>query len=139
MTIIENAFLIHSAFGNPEENWLPWLKMELERIGISTAVPRFPTPEGQSLPNWTKAFQPYRNDLNESTLLVGHSIGCAFILNLLEGIDFCVPAAFLVAPFISDLGDPKFDSINNTFYREGFDWDVSDTPRAEARGFLKDL
>ena len=56
---MKNIFIIHGAYGNPEENWIPWLKTELERLGCNVSAPRFPTPENQSLENWTKIFNKY--------------------------------------------------------------------------------
>lgn len=56
---METAFIIHGVGGHPEENWFPWLKKELEKIGYRVFVPKFPTPEGQTLTNWLKTFEPY--------------------------------------------------------------------------------
>jgi predicted alpha/beta hydrolase family esterase len=44
-----NIFIIHGSYGNPDENWFPWLKKELEQEGHKVFVPKFPTPEDQSL------------------------------------------------------------------------------------------
>lgn len=40
-----NAFLLHGIYGNPEENWFPWLKHKLHAIGIETHIPHFPMTE----------------------------------------------------------------------------------------------
>ncbi len=40
------------AFGNPKENRLPWLKREIENLGHAVFIPRFPTPENQTLQNF---------------------------------------------------------------------------------------
>lgn len=129
-----NAFLIHGTGSTSKSNWFPWLKKELERIGIGTVAPDFPigkgegkesegTPEkAQSLPNWLAAFKKYEGKINDRTLLVGHSLGPAFILTLLERVKVRVPAAFLVAPFAESLGIPKFDRPNDTFVSKSFDW-----------------
>jgi predicted alpha/beta hydrolase family esterase len=120
---MKNAFIIHGAYGYPEENWFPWLKQELEKIGIITTVPKFPTPEGQSLDNWMKTFEMYLKDLNAETILIGHSIGVAFVLRILEKIDVKIKSAYLIEGFLRDLGDEnEFDQINRTFYDEPFNW-----------------
>jgi len=118
-----NVFIIHGAYGHPGENWFPWLKSELEKIGIATYVPKFPTPEKQTLDNWFRAFQYYESLIHSGTIMVGHSLGPAFILNLLEKLDKPIKAAFLVSSFIGLLNNPDFDSINKTFTDRDFDFD----------------
>jgi serine hydrolase len=121
---MKNAFIIHGAYGNPEENWSPWLTKELEKRGYTVTVPQFPTPDGQSLTNWMKAFASYKDKLTPDSLLIGHSIGVAFILSLLENLSQPVHGVFLVSGFISDLNNEQFDSINASFYKKSFQWDT---------------
>ena len=75
-----NVIIVHGSFGSPEENWFPWLKEELEKFGVKVLVPKFPTPEGQSLENWLKAFEECRQHLNEETILVGHLVCSSEVL-----------------------------------------------------------
>lgn len=119
---MQKAFLIHGAYGNPGENWFPYLKAELEKSGFQVAIPAFPTPENQTLENWLKAFSKYESSLDGNTILIGHSIGCAFILNLLERSNSKVKAAYLVSGFASQLNLPEFDPLNKTFVERKFKW-----------------
>ena len=112
-----DAILIHGAYGNPEENWLPWLKRELEKLGFNVFVPEFPTPDNQSLENWLRVFEEYGQRLGSDTILVGHSLGSALILHALEKVDRPICGAFFAAGFISEIGNPDFDGINRTFYQ----------------------
>ncbi|MFH1448257.1 MAG: alpha/beta fold hydrolase [Candidatus Micrarchaeota archaeon] len=112
-----DAILVHGAYGNPEENWFPWLKRELEKLGFNVFVPEFPTPGNQNLENWLRVFEEYRRHLGPDTILVGHSLGPAFILHVLEKFDRPIWGAFFVAGFISEIGNPDFDGINRTFYQ----------------------
>ena len=52
-------YIIHGAYGDPEENWFPWLKTKLEGLGHQVFVPKFPTPENQTLNNWFNVFNKY--------------------------------------------------------------------------------
>ena len=118
--------IIHGAYGNPNENWFPWLKNELEKLGQEVFVPKFPTPENQTPENWCKVLQkdcPW--EFGSDTILVGHSLGATYILNILnrERAE-SVKASFLVAGFTGDLGDPQFDNINHDFTHQDFDWDL---------------
>ncbi len=117
-----NAVIVHGSFGCPAENWFPWLKEELEKLGCTVFVPRFPTPEKQNLKNWLTVFAEYAQYLDKDTILIGHSLGCAFILNALEGIGKQIKAAFFVAGFTGNLNEPEFDEINSSFADKEFDW-----------------
>jgi len=114
-----NIFIIHGTHGHPENNWFPWLKEKLQAAGHSVWVPHFPTPEQQSLQNWEKAFAPYEKYLDEKSIVIGHSLGVAFLLHLLE--KHKVSAAFFVSGFDEFLGN-DFDELNKTFIRSERNW-----------------
>jgi len=116
-------FMIHGAYGNPGENWLPWLKEKLEEMGHTVFAPEFPTPEDQTLDNWMKAFEYYLHLMDNDTIVVAHSLGPAFILSVLEKVEEPIKAAFFVSPFIGSLKNPDFDRINKTFVHREFNWD----------------
>ena len=120
---MSQVFIIHGAYGSPQENWVPWLKTELEKLGYTVIVPKFPTPEGQTLRNWNQVFESYINQITKNTIFVGHSLGPAFILNILEQIDTKVKACFFVSGFVDLLDNPQFDTINRTFVDKQFSWD----------------
>jgi hypothetical protein len=105
--------LIHGAYGNPRENWFPWLKDQLEQRGESVEVPQFPTPEGQSLDAWLRVMA--NRILGEDVTIVAHSLGPLFVLHYLERTGAFVDASFFVAPFARGLGHP-IDVLNKSFY-----------------------
>lgn len=111
-------FIIHGAYGSPEENWFPWLQRELDKRDHEVIVPKFPTPEGQSLKNWLKVIDEYK--IGKDDILVGHSIGAGFVLRLLE--KYKVKAAFLIAGFLGKLNNAEVDRINSSFFKDPFDW-----------------
>ena len=117
-----NFFIIHGSYGNPEENWLPWLKIELEKMNHRVFVPRFPTPENQSLNSWMGVFNDYKKYLDENTIFVGHSLGPVFLLSVIENLDIAIKSSFFVAGFVGLLNNPEFDKINKTFVNKSFDW-----------------
>lgn len=118
-----DVIIVHGTGSNPESNWFPWLKTELEKINCQIFVPRFPTPENQSLKTWLETFENYRQYLNEKTIVVGHSLGTAFLLSVLENTDQPIKAAFFVSGFIGLLDNPEFDVPNQTFVTKTFDWE----------------
>jgi len=113
-----NVMIIHGVGGKPEENWFPWLKQQLESLGCKVIVPQFPTSENQTLVNWFAEFEKYSDYLNNA-ILIGHSLGGCFVLNVLE--KFTAKAAFLIAS-VSGTLDNEFDESMKTFSHRKFDW-----------------
>jgi hypothetical protein len=116
-----NIIIIHGAYGNPEENWFPYLKKELESLGHNVYIPKFPTPDDQSLDSWIKVFENYSSYLNDETILIGHSLGPAFILNVLEKSHTKIKVAFFISGF-TGLLNHDIDKINHTFTDKNFNW-----------------
>jgi len=116
------AYLIHGAYGGPDENWFPWLRSCLEQRGHEVITPSFPTPEGQSLSAWFDIFESHVPGLDESAVLVGHSLGPVFIANILNKYEVHVAGSIFVAGFRALLGNPDFDEINSTFVEEPLDF-----------------
>lgn len=117
-----NIIIIHGTGGNPEGNWFPWLKTELEKSGHRVYVPRFPTPRNQSIETWLNVFASYEIYLNENAIVVGHSLGVAFLLAVIEKLDHPIKAAYLVSGFIGLINNPGFDELNRTFTVRNFNW-----------------
>lgn len=115
------VFLIHGAYGSPNGNWFPWVKNELEKENQEVIVPEFPTPKNQNLKKWMEIFEPYFNQIKEDSLFVGHSLGCAFLLAVLERIK--VKKTIFIAGFLGEIGNPDFDEINKTFTKREFNWE----------------
>ncbi|MDA1292846.1 MAG: alpha/beta hydrolase [bacterium] len=117
------VFIVHGAYGSPEENWIPWLSDQLTQKGNTVVTPMFPTPQDQSFSTWIEVMEPYLSGINSESILIGHSIAVAFILRVLEKISIEVAGVILVSGFVEPLGNPNFDSINKSFYSDAFDWD----------------
>ncbi|MBI2654034.1 serine hydrolase family protein [Candidatus Woesearchaeota archaeon] len=117
-----NFIIIHGVYNNPEGNWFPWLKKELESRGYECIVPKFPTPLDQTLESWMRVIADYEAKINEDTVLIGHSLGAAFILDYLEQTSKKIKAAYLVAGFHKLPGN-QYDEIMKTFVDRQFNWD----------------
>ena len=120
---MSNVIIIHGTGGNPEGNWFPWLKEILENGGCKVFIPRFPTPENQSLESWLRVFDSYLDYLNEDCIVVGHSLGCAFLLSVLEKSTVKIKASFFVSGFLGLLDIKEFDELNESFVTKNFDWE----------------
>ncbi len=118
-----NVFVFHGAYGNPGENWFPWLQAHLEREGHRVFIPRLPTPDRQDLSAWLTVLDLFAEHLKPDSVFVGHSIGAAFALRAVEVRDIRVRGIILVAGFVSTLGDERFDALNATFLDPPWDWE----------------
>src|ERR1700733_15685405 len=110
-----NIIIVHGAYGHPFENWFNWMKIELEKLGIECFVPQLPTPNGQELKNWLLLFNSTISPIiTPDTILIGHSLGAAFLLRWLEQTNKIISTAILVGSFIGNVGIEKFDIINKS-------------------------
>lgn len=100
----------------------PGPKQKLEPLGCKVIVPQFPTPENQTLENWFKVFSRYKKDFSTDSILVGHSLGGAFLLRVLERSSFQIKAAFIVAAPIGVLPIKNYDG-DKLFIGKPFDWE----------------
>ena len=117
-----NVFIFHGTNGYPEENWFPWMKKELGCLDCKIIIPRFPTPKNQSLENWLNILKENKNYYNENTILIGHSLGGAFLLRVLEKSDIQIKSAFIVAAPIGQLPIKNYESDKLFLGGFKFDW-----------------
>lgn len=87
--------------------------------GYQVIIPQFPTPENQTLEEWLKVFEQYKQYVTPDTIVVGHSLGVPFLLSIIEQTR--VKVAFLVAGFVGKC-DNQFDDVTKTFAQKPFDW-----------------
>lgn len=98
------------------------MRPQLEQFGYTVYVPQFPTPEDQSLKNCLAVFAEYEQYLDQQSILIAHSIGVPFTLNVLERLKKPIKATYRVAGFVGPLG-LELDAINSTISDKEFDWE----------------
>lgn len=120
------AVIIHGTGSGPQENWFPYIKKELEAMGVEVCVPQFPSQSEQNLGNWRRAFNeqvPF--ELDENTILIGHSVGVPFMLSILnEPSQSKLKASIFVSGFYDDLHEDYIQDLVKTFVNRDFDWNV---------------
>lgn len=82
-------------------NWFPWLQKKLTQAGIVTQTPEMPKPYRASYEEWDRVFSQF--DINEDTVLVGHSCGGGFLLKWLAQHQAKVKKLVLVAPWLDPI------------------------------------
>jgi len=103
-----NCVIIHGCVLNEEEekhsktrtydkHWIPWVKKELISNNIETETPLMPLPWEPDYEGFKKEFEKY--EVNEDTVLIGHSCGCAFLVRWLGETKREVSKLILVAPW----------------------------------------
>lgn len=100
------ALILHGTSNNHTGNWFPWLKDELENLGLDEVwVPDLPAADRPNVERYTAFLLEKDWDFNDS-LLIGHSSGAVEVLHLLENLPegTKVKAAIMVAVFKGDLG-----------------------------------
>lgn len=80
------AFIIHGYLSFPEEAWLPWMKRSLEEKGYEVALPAMPQPAHPVIQEWIEFIARLVGEPDDSTVLVGHSMGVQAVLRYLETV-----------------------------------------------------
>lgn len=83
---MKRVFIIHGWDGNPNEGWLKWLRLELEKSNINVIAPQMPNAEEPRIEEWVAYITELVGEPDEKTFFVGHSIGCQAIMRYLEKI-----------------------------------------------------
>lgn len=119
--MVNTVFIIHGSGGNPNRHWYPWLKEKLEALDLQVFALQFPVDEqNQTLHDWLKTLEPFKEYLEDS-ILVGHSLGAPFILNVLNQWNYKIKAAFFVSGFEGHFDVEDEPNIND-FSERNFDW-----------------
>ncbi|MAG02615.1 hypothetical protein CMI42_04720 [Candidatus Pacearchaeota archaeon] len=97
-----NCVIVHGCPDNEEDlsynkHWIPWIERELTSRNISVETPSMPKPWIPNYEDFKKEFEKY--NVNENSVLVGHSCGCAFLVRWLGEFEKRVKKLILVAPW----------------------------------------
>lgn len=108
------ALILHGTDATHRDNWFPWLKDKLEKLGYEVWVPDLPQANQPNTTRYT-SFLLSKNWDFENSLMIGHSAGAVEILDLLQNLPSGVKinTAILVAPFLGDLGWPQLRDLKN--------------------------
>jgi len=114
----KRVLIIHGVESNSKEHWFSEGKARLEAIGYEVTVPDMPNSFHPRKEEWVKIVEKFNPD--ESSILIGHSLGGSALLRYLERAENKVGRCILIATPIRKLG-PEFKIIEN-FLEGGFNW-----------------
>lgn len=79
--------LVHGYKASPQTGFFPWLEGELRQRGFDVIVPELPNPEAPDRDEWTNVLVKTSVPLTDKTIIVGHSLGGAAALRMLEAAE----------------------------------------------------
>ena len=113
----KRILIIHGWESNSKEHWFLEEKGRLEKLGHKVIVPDMPNTQHPKKDQWVKVIEDFNPD--DSSVLVGHSLGGTVILRYLEKIDVQIQRCVLIATPIRKLG---FEATDN-FFEPNFNWE----------------
>lgn len=100
-------------------HWLPWIQQQLLVNGVLAQTPELPEPYEPVYESWQSVFEKF--DINEDTILIGHSCGAGFLIRWLTENKVKVGKVVLVAPWM----DPH-RQLKSGFYDFEIDAGISE-------------
>ena len=101
------------------KHWIPWVREELKKSKIKIETPLMPNPWKPSYETWKREFD--KLEINEDSILVGHSCGCAFLVRWLGESSQKIKKLILVAPWKIP---GESDEIKKKFYNYPINEDI---------------
>lgn len=109
------VYIVHGYGASPEKNWFPWLGEQLSAKGIHCECIAMPDTENPTPDAWLSTLQQ-QVQIDEQTVVVGHSLGCIALLNFLSR-NYEKPAgAVFVSGFYQPLDNiPELTPFTNVY------------------------
>lgn len=113
--------MVHGYKASPDMNFWPWLQRELIDRQFEVVAPVLPNPEEPDRDAWTKALLEAVGPMDDQDIVVGHSLGGAAALRLLEAAEArTTPHACLLISTPWMIKDERFRG----FFLSELDYDV---------------
>src|SRR3989338_8829089 len=114
-----NFLLLHGYKGSAKGAFKPWLKEMLEKKGYSVQLPDMPN---SAEPKESEQVQYIIDNcrIDESTIIVGHSLGGTVAMKILQRINRPIAGLVLVAPAI----DSAFPGAEKRPFWKDFSWNI---------------
>jgi predicted alpha/beta hydrolase family esterase len=105
----KRVIIIHGWQADPEGEWLPWIKKELEVRGFDVVVPEMPDTNFPKEKKWVETIYKAVGDPNKNTYFIGHSLGCIAIIRYLLTLknNEIIGGALFVAGFSGNISIPE--------------------------------
>jgi len=119
---MSNVFIFHGITGSSQENWFPWMTEKLQEDGVEVICPDFPNTNEPHLNEWIDHFRQYQGRINQDSIIIGHSMGLAFALNVIQELNNKIKVLYAIGPVWKEMGN-DFDPLMKEFVAGSFDWE----------------
>jgi non-canonical purine NTP pyrophosphatase (RdgB/HAM1 family) len=106
------ALFVHGFEDDEDGQYSPWrggdLKAKMEELGFEVIAPNIPSAHHPQRAQWLAYLQKYADKINGSTILIGHSLGCIALADLVNAVGKKVKAVYLIAPANESVDFIKF-------------------------------
>ncbi|WP_196894834.1 RBBP9/YdeN family alpha/beta hydrolase [Aureivirga marina] len=107
----QKIYLIHGYTANPNANWFPHFKKELEKENFEVIIPSMPNSQAPKLKEWEKHLNNEIQYLDEKTILIGHSLGCVSLLHYLNQKNTKIHSLYLISGFTEKTPIPELQEF----------------------------
>ncbi len=111
----QKALIIHGFEGSAHNDWMPWMKKQLEKSGIEVRIPTISTNMHPTLQSWMKELLPLVSDFTENDIVIGHSLGSCAALHLLAQANIRIRHLFLVASAIGSIEERNWGKFKEDY------------------------
>lgn len=109
------VYIVHGYGGTPDKHWFAYLENELIKLGINCCRLAMPNTNSPTPTEWLEHLRQ-NVQIDDETIMIGHSLGCVAILNFLSRFYEKPKAAIFVAGFYQPLDNlPELTPFSNLY------------------------
>lgn len=112
---MKQVYVIHGYTANASEHWFPYLKNQLNQENIACICLNMPNSMAPTASEWLDYLKQHIQ-LNEHTIVVGHSLGCIATINFLLAQQQKILSGIFVSGFNQPIPHlPELNSFSATY------------------------
>lgn len=104
-------YIIHGYTANSQSHWFPWLKEHLDNEKVEVILLEMPDSSNPIKKDWLSYLDKHILELNQNTIVIGHSLGCITSLLYLQNKMLQIKGVVLVSGFVEKSPIPELDGF----------------------------
>lgn len=97
-----NIYAVHGYTSSNDTEWFPWLKEQFNNTSVNVCIPKMPDSNNPCFEEWIGKLKSTITNMDENTILIGHSLGCVTLLQYILQENIKIKGAILVSGFIRE-------------------------------------